>query len=65
MEPSQLLLRSLKVIKESNKRLESNHCNKLEAQSTKKKINLEEPDGRRFGEWQNCRRAGAVGKALE
>lgn len=38
MEPSQLFLRSLKVIKESNKRLESNHCNKLEAQSIKKKL---------------------------
>lgn len=38
MEPSQLFLRSLKVIKESNKRHKSNHCNKTEALATKKLI---------------------------
>lgn len=36
MEPSQLFLRSLKVIKESNKSHESNHCNKVEALAIKK-----------------------------
>lgn len=36
MVPSQLFLGSLKVIKESNKRHESNHCNKVEAVAQKK-----------------------------
>lgn len=35
MESSQLFLMSLKVIKESNKRHESNHCNNVEALATK------------------------------
>lgn len=35
VEPRQLFLRSLKVIKDSNKRHESNHCNTMQALATK------------------------------
>lgn len=47
MESSQQFLRSLKVIKESSKRHESNHCNRMKVT---KNINLEKLDGRRHKE---------------
>lgn len=57
MELSQLFLRSLKVIKDSSKRHESSHCNKMEVLATKK-INLETPDGRRL---KGTRKRGELG----
>lgn len=50
MEPSQVFLRSLKVIKVGNKRHESSHCNIMEALATTTKNSLEKPDGRRLKE---------------
>lgn len=60
MKPSQLFLRSLKVIKENSKKHESNHHNKMK--TGYKNINLEKPDGRRFKE--NGRACKKVSKEL-
>lgn len=72
MEPSQLFLRSLKVIKESNKRHESNDCSKGEALATKKliqkgQIEEDSENGRRIQERRKgeCKREGVVRTAME
>lgn len=53
MEPSQLFLRPLKVIKESSKRHESNHCYRMESYTS---FNVEKPGGGR------CKENGRRGK---